>query len=385
MAIRQKKQSAVILWGSIVVLVVLGASLAWAVPENLVPGFEVIYPANQSKIKFSHKIHAKHDCLTCHESVATSTKSEQRNLPAETVCAGCHAEQTRKLTNEVGDVARCEMCHRDYDPANRSRPSRVTVTPAKLIFSHQAHQQRLISCKHCHAGIDTDAGQSKRPMPNEAMCLSCHERNKKGNTCGFCHPSLPSGLITTDFNGLKLVPTKGKLNHYRNWEANHAIESRMRPESCRSCHQQHDCNACHDGVMRPMKIHPDDYATTHAIDARNNRNRCNSCHRYQSFCLDCHQKMGLTTGAERKSERTRIHPEGFDACIRTPNHHSFQAKRSLLSCVSCHTEKDCLNCHKSGSACGGGVRIHGHLSPSQLDRMKAKNPRACKKCHDEFK
>lgn len=364
-------------------LTALGAGGLWAKAGRHVSGREVVYPPANSTLVFSHKKHLKTDCLVCHSRISQSVKSSDRNLPDEQVCAACHAEGIRSQVNEPGSEKRCGSCHADYDPTNKNRPARAFRPMAALQFSHKSHLDRMMACSACHAVKDKRAPgfSEERWLPSESLCLTCHDAWKQGGMCIKCHPQNPAGEMKTDFKGIKLVPSRGKLNHQENWTKRHVQQAQFAPATCKTCHQQRFCDRCHDGVMKPLAIHPEDYATMHPIDARKDQNHCRSCHRYQSFCLDCHQKMGMAPDSQKKYDRVRIHPEGFGSCVRTPTHHSDQAKRSLDACVSCHQEDDCLRCHRSGSECGGSVNIHGHMSPQQLSRMQKKNPRACEKCH----
>jgi hypothetical protein len=348
-----------------------------------VPGFDIVYPPAQSAVKFSHQRHADHECLTCHASVVTSDASSDRNLPSERVCAGCHTVAVRETVNEPGNQDRCGLCHADFDPSGKSRPDRVNWPVARLTFSHQSHLGRMIACSTCHSGVDIGDVSGQRHLPKEAVCLTCHSRQDKNGSCALCHPSDPAGALQTDFGGVKLVPLEGALNHQNDWMRRHVTEAQISRSTCTACHQQRFCSACHDGVMKPLRIHPEDYVTTHPIDARKQTPRCQSCHRFQSFCLDCHRKLGVGPESVRKDGRTRIHPPGWGDCVRGLTHHADQARRNLAACVSCHTESDCLTCHKAGSACGGNVNVHGHMSDGQLSRMQKLNPRACEKCHEK--
>ena len=368
----------------VVAAAVLACSLVFAKAGRHLSGFDAVYPPTASALVFSHKAHADKDCRDCHVDIAESGKSADRNLPSEKVCAACHAEEIRKSVYERGDLKRCGKCHTDFDPFNKSRPSRVHWPTARIKYSHKVHVNRMIACHTCHKGIEEAEKTGGRHLPKETICLGCHEKTDKngdGVACTYCHTELPSGAIKSDFDGEKLVPTTGRLNHHRQWMKRHNAVARISPQLCKNCHQQRDCNKCHDGVMKPMKIHPEDYAAMHPIDARKSRNRCTACHRYQSFCVTCHTKLGVGPKARLNNDRVHFHPTGFGSCRRGPNHHAGQAKRSLTACVSCHAEGDCLKCHRSGSACGGRFNIHGHLNDAQLSRMKKRNPKACRKCH----
>lgn len=357
------------------------AGLIHAESGRSVPGFDVVYPPPQSRLNFSHLRHAGIDCLTCHAGVLTSRTTADRNLPGEESCQSCHAQAVRQFPGEAGSEARCATCHQDYDPSGASRPSQIYWPAARLNFSHQTHVGRMIACTTCHAGITLSERSGQRHLPREGVCLQCHSRQNERGACTRCHPGDPSEGMTTDFGGIRLVPSSGSLNHSNDWLRLHVTQAQLDKKRCDSCHQPRFCNACHDGVLKPLRIHPEDYVTTHSIDARKQTPRCQSCHRFQSFCTDCHTKLGVGPESSRKDPRTRIHPPGWGDCSRGPTHHADQARRNISACVSCHTESDCLRCHRAGAPCGGGVKIHGHLSEAQLRRMKQQNPRACEKCH----
>jgi hypothetical protein len=178
---------------------------------------------------------------------------------------------------------------------------------------------------------------------------------------------------------------------------------------CLNCHRQSECLDCHNGVVRPLDIHPSDYVTLHGGDARRNTPDCSSCHRNQTFCIGCHQRAGVAsdpsggipgrpvqnpfgTGTGVKS----FHPPGWvrDASgevISTPRptSHSLQAKRNIRSCASCHREETCLECHSADPARGvkmpggGGFSPHGpgFADSSRCRALSSRNRRACLKCH----
>jgi len=159
----------------------------------------------------------------------------------------------------------------------------------------------------------------------------------------------------------------------------------------------------------PLDIHPSDYVTLHGADARRNTPDCSSCHRNQTFCIGCHQRTGVasdpTGGVPGQPVRNpfgtgtgvkSFHPPGWarDAAgdvISTPrpSSHSFQAKRNIRSCASCHREETCLECHSADPARGvkmpngGGFSPHGvgFATTNRCRALASRNRRACLKCH----
>jgi hypothetical protein len=238
--------------------------------------------------------------------------------------------------------------------------------------------------------------------------------------CGACHITLPDGRlkvnlasggpVATAVAG-KLVPSgslRGFDAHTPSFRTDHKIAGR--DESyCLTCHRRSECLDCHAGTVRPLDIHPSDYVSMHGIDARRNVPDCSSCHRNQTFCVGCHQRTGVASdpsgGLPGQQPRNpfgtgtgvkAFHPPGWardsaGGVIATPrpSSHSFQAKRNIRSCVSCHREETCLECHSADPArgvklpSGLGFSPHGasFAGSGKCRALAARNRRVCLKCH----
>ena len=108
-----------------------------------------------------------------------------------------------------------------------------------------------------------------------------------------------------------------------------------------------------------------------AAAALTSANECASCHQVQTFCRDCHRQVG-TAASRRTSATGQYHnaqPNWFFA-------HSGAARRSLESCVSCHQQSFCLECHSASQ----GRRISPH-GPGFQPSMGDRNPAMCRICH----
>jgi hypothetical protein len=152
-----------------------------------------------------------------------------------------------------------------------------------------------------------------------------------------------------------------------------------------------------------MDFHGNDYVSRHMIEARRNEPNCGACHRRQSICLGCHERLGVVDphtlppgapgapqpGAFAPGTTRRFHPDGWASPTPGPSHHSFEAQRNLRTCVSCHREDTCLQCHSalSGgrmpSLQSGGVNPHpiGWADSGRCQALADRNPRVCLKCH----
>jgi hypothetical protein len=122
----------------------------------------------------------------------------------------------------------------------------------------------------------------------------------------------------------------------------------------------------------------------HPIEARMATVKCQSCHEEQTFCLQCHQRLGITmSGPPNVRESGRFHPpkEIWSDPPRQPGHHSFEAEKNLNQCVSCHIERDCVVCH-GAQGIGGGFNPHRSSFAAGCSTQFRRNPRPCFVCHE---
>lgn len=401
----------------------------------------LIYPRQTLPITFDYAAHARRgaSCLGCHVTAASSTSAGDDLMPGEAACRACHAiDRTQRgplrapppppalaSASAARPTGRCEACHTGWfgGAGQAAEPPRLLVPLPNLKFNHQLHVSRGVACETCHVRV---AGESalatEADLPSMALCLGCHVGGGKQPTarCGACHLTLPDGRlkvnlaiggpVATAQTG-KLVPSgslRGFDAHTPSFRTDHKQAGREETY-CLNCHRRSECLDCHNGVVRPLDIHPSDYVSLHGADGRRNTPDCSSCHRNQTFCVGCHQRVGVSsdpeggvpghqphnpfgTGTGVKS----FHPPGWarDASgdvIATPrpSSHSFQAKRNIRTCVSCHREETCLECHSADPARGvkmpngAGFSPHGvgFAGTARCRALASRNRRACIKCH----
>jgi hypothetical protein len=163
---------------------------------------------------------------------------------------------------------------------------------------------------------------------------------------------------------------------------------------CASCHRRDFCQRCHNGVVKPMDYHGGDFVARHGMEARRNQLTCTSCHRQQTFCLGCHERLGVVDHATlpgrppissfAPATPRRFHPDGWASPSLGANHHAYEAQRNIRTCTSCHREESCLQCHSAlgGSALGGGANPHpADWTAGRCQALRSRNPRVCLKCH----
>lgn len=398
-------------------------------PEPAEPS-RVIYPDQRLPLRFSHARHLRQtgvDCATCHAAALTSTSARDSLLPAEAVCAVCHpidrADPWKAPSERTGAPAACAACHPGL-PKNApeggvfsldeltERVPRLEIPPPQLKFNHQIHAARQIPCARCHGDLTKVDLATRAQLPRMSTCLSCHtaglhearsgalpgEKPRFASArCATCHLAGADGTLQVDLPSGRLVPS-GSLRgdtHGATFAQSHGTVARNALDYCASCHRQSVCQRCHNGVVKPMDFHGGDYVTRHPIDARRNQPDCGSCHRRQTFCLGCHERLGVTShdtlpgspspSAFFPASPRRFHPEGWAATIPGPGHHSFEAQRNLRSCTSCHREETCLACHSAlpGGRMPAGVSPHPRdwVDSGRCQALASRNGRVCLKCH----
>jgi hypothetical protein len=89
------------------------------------------------------------------------------------------------------------------------------------------------------------------------------------------------------------------------------------------------------------------------------------------FCTNCHVTAGVVSSGSLRG--TGYH----DAKQAFLLNHGQAARQSLESCVSCHSERDCLTCHSSV----GGRNYNPHGPGFDAATLRRKNPSMCTACH----
>jgi hypothetical protein len=363
----------------------------------------VIFPFEQLPLRFSHRQHAATPCTQCHAAAPTSTRSEDRIVGSGRACDTCHASRHEgaqrglPVTMEtngapsVGKPETCATCHTG-DPAK----DRVRIPAPYLNFSHAAHARRNIGCGQCHAAVERVDLATRAELPRMKDCLRCHTGDDVGHggasdACETCH--IPArageaGRLRTHFPTGVLLPPQWMRDaaHGPDFIERHRRVAGNDSQFCASCHQEDFCVACHDGRVRPRSVHPNDYLNLHAREAELQSSRCTSCHREQSFCVGCHQRMGVAqSGPGARASSARFHPPRsmwMDGA-GVGGQHGQEARRNLGACVSCHIERDCVACHGAAGVGAGRSPHPAGYRGSECAAAWRRNPRPCLVCHGE--
>jgi hypothetical protein len=361
---------------------------------------DVIFPAQELTIRFNHKLHIgeqHRQCKNCHPGAYTSNSTADELTPKGLVCDNCHlSDHTNLAKVEPGgdEMGKCAFCHVGYKDGDGNKVADFVIPRANMVFSHQKHTARNINCGQCHGNVEELELATRDQLPRMRGCFGCHQqpdavaRGDAKGACDTCHlrgGPREGNVIRTMFAQGTLQPPRWLHNaeHGPDFIERHRRVAGGDSEFCANCHKEDFCTDCHDGRVRPRRIHPNDYLNMHPVDARMASERCTSCHREQSFCVDCHLRVGVGESSPSGVKSTnRFHPPQsvWSGPIRMPGHHAFEAQRNMNACVSCHIERDCVACH-GGSGTGAGYNIHPAGFLSSCGMQMRRNPRPCFVCH----
>jgi hypothetical protein len=360
-----------------------------------------IFPPQAMPLRFNHKLHVKElkqTCKVCHEAAYTSAVSKDGLLPPPgDTCDNCHdVDHSDLAAVEAGDEdnGQCTFCHLGADAGKGGKVARVVIPQPNLRMNHKAHVDRNIGCAQCHGAVEELELATREHLPRMAGCFRCHampkpSRGDAPGACTNCHLADPSGRLKTEFStgALQPPPWLHGAAHTPDWLARHKSVAGADSKLCSQCHSHNFCTDCHDGNVRPRNVHPNDWISMHPQAARQDNPRCVNCHQLQSYCGDCHRRVGVARdapSANRLSGR-RFHPSPsiWTTGPRSPQHHAWEAQRNLNACVACHSERDCATCHATKGIRGGaGVNPHPVGFEASCGLPFRRNPRPCLVCHD---
>jgi hypothetical protein len=377
--------------------------LAWMPPgaaASPLPS-EEIFPPQTISVRFNHKLHVKQlkqSCKVCHAAAFASNDAADRLLPKPaTTCDGCHESDHADLLHvKAGPsaIGQCAYCHLGARAGEGGKVAALVLPTPNLHFPHKLHLVRNIQCAQCHGKIDELELATREQMPRMAGCLSCHAmsgpaQGEAKSACSTCHLTQADGRLQIAFSTGDLTPPPWlhQAGHSADWIERHKTVAADDSAFCGSCHTDKYCADCHDGKVRPRKVHPNDWLSMHPQAARQDNPRCVSCHQEQTFCADCHRRTGVArdvaSGNRLAGRRFHLPPEVWTTAPRGPQHHAWEAERNLNACVSCHTERDCTTCHATKGIAGGqGVNPHPLGFRSRCSLALQRNPRPCLVCHD---
>jgi hypothetical protein len=267
-------------------------------------------------------------------------------------------------------------------------------------FPHRAHVRAGVSCTRCHTNLDKPGLH----IPDDASCVSCHDKPHDPRPCGGCHRSATARIELVEaidhlkFNHPKHVGiVKGNCMRCHDGVAGDAKNVRPPMATCFRCHDEsrnaRTCDTCHkdlaeEGTLPSSHLaHDGDWMREHGARAASSGDLCETCHSRQSFCAGCHGQTVPALPAERRfidPFQASVHRAGF------VSRHSLEARSDPGACSTCHTPDRCASCHTAkGIAAIGDSRGSPHpagwvgqtSSENRHGREARRDPAACASCH----
>lgn len=304
------------------------------------------------------KNHDDPDFQSLHGELAGPVTIDGKERAVSPACATCHARNF------------CEECHINGDEirsiaALGNDPRSVTLADGgfRELKAPRSHVQAHFVRTHGH---DLASASVK-------SCATCHT----AESCQACHLVPPKEVrllpAATPTRRGAVVERERPVDHGRDFTDGHGPVASSSPQSCAGCHTLEQCVDCHrPNAASEGSYHPVDFLSRHPVASYNRETSCQDCHNTGQFCQSCHIQSGL-----RSTGLLGTKGNYHDASVTFIAGHGQAARQSLESCVSCHSERDCLTCHSAV----GGRRFNPHGPGWDADRMRRSNPQMCLACH----
>ncbi len=315
-------------------------------------------------------------CAECHRPLAEVDGGDARfeTLPEPSVHEGrsflldVHGDQA------LQDTRRCATCHIQDQCA--SCHVDASLEPIPEVPAAPAHWDPPLLRAHypepdSHEDQDFERIHG-RPAPAAADCSTCHTRDD----CAACHlqplPD-PAGELQerpqVQAPGVGLALGRPGSHETPYFMSAHPVLASAGPASCSGCHTEAYCAECHDAPRGPS-YHPPSFALRHAASVGSQPMECSNCHNTAAFCRECHQSMGMES-------QGRLGPGYHDREPVWLLRHATAARQGLEQCASCHTQRNCLQCHSQL----GAFKVSPHGPNFDAEQAHARNPLICRACH----
>ncbi len=342
------------------------------------------------------------NCLDCH-----GIEADHLEAP-DSACATCHLSLVRAVRLTVQDVGEFPEpdSHDDADFIRNHGKQAEEGAPKGQIAASCATCHARDFCAECHVNApETPVIQALGPDPRSLArrpelkappshddprflenhggparqrpqaCATCHTQE----SCLACHAPTPGLAQAMPAAG----PGRGRgavterrrpASHGVDFSENHGPVASARPQSCAACHARTECYSCHqpNAADASPGYHPAGFLSQHPAAAYTRSSDCSSCHNTRQFCTTCHVNAGFNVDG-------RLTPGFHDAKRNFLLGHGQAARQELESCVSCHTEQQCMQCHAASAV--GGRNFNPHGPGFDPEKLRRKNPQTCTACH----
>jgi hypothetical protein len=322
----------------------------------------------------SHQIDA--DCSFCHVPLAESgfgiAEIESISMPADHADPSFLLEAHGELAGAT--IARCATCHTQDRCAachvDTDRPEIQALAPAP-----EGMELPLLVSRYEKPPTHEDVDEWLETHGSEAAreaCATCHTQND----CRSCHIApVPPVLETLPAREQVVAPGVGVMPHPPSSHGSvffldvHSGLAASDAGYCGTCHDDSFCVSCHAGPS-DGGYHPAGFVAQHSAYAFGRNAECANCHSSEAFCRECHAQSGLTGFG-------RLGPGYHNAGAFWVIRHGQAARQGLESCISCHEQTDCTQCH----GVAGAFKVSPHSSDFDPERAWERSPRTCIACH----
>ncbi|MEW5848570.1 MAG: cytochrome c3 family protein [Myxococcota bacterium] len=273
-------------------------------------------------------------------------------------------------------------------------------------FPHARHAKADVECLACHETVYDAEDLQARHLPGEDKCLECHAEEKEQGRCIFCHTDVQAAqpreasLPSLEFSHVKhLERTEEDCArcHTALSEPKRGGET-VAMDRCLGCHEhkvtfrEGRCDQCHTDLVKervqPLRefTHQGNFVLQHRFSARASSESCMLCHT-QNQCVDCHNATPPVRVELRRPEAVTsnfIHRNDFIS------RHNIEAQADPAQCFRCHGNSFCNDCHRMQNLTSTGSNPRNPhprgwvMGGTELHGAAARRDiQQCASCHDQ--
>lgn len=337
-----------------------------------------------------HKLPAEHfaapdtACATCHVALAEASGLSREQIAHFGKPASHDAPDflTKKGHGELAKAPAggnwavspsCATCHaRDFCAQCHVNAPEVRLIQALAPDPRSTAIAAKLEAPATHEAASFLASHGASARRDPSSCAACHTQQ----SCVTCHRAQPSVAVAlpaaSPARGLGAqIERKRPASHTQGWADHHGQEASASPKTCAACHARTECLDCHRPAAGATgSYHPAGFLVRHPSAAFNRQSDCSTCHNQAQFCSTCHVQSGLAGNGRALAGGYHDSRGAFLV------NHGTAARQNLESCVTCHTERDCLACHSAQTR-----RFNPHGPGFDPERLRKKNPQTCAACH----
>jgi hypothetical protein len=270
----------------------------------------------------------------------------------------------------------------------QSREASARQDRSTLIkFSHEFHiNEAGVTCQDCHDAASASTKSADNLLSKKANCQTCHEEQLQSD-CAYCHTSADQASYVAFENPEREVTFNHELHvtgqsmacetcHQGLDAMTLATEKSLPPmATCNTCHNNltgsNDCETCHTNFvsLRPKEHDRTNFAGEHKLFARMQDATCMSCHTEES-CQDCHVNQDLTqTSLNRmdlvspRGSRLTANDRAQGMALKQVHNLNFRFTHGVAAAAK---SSECATCHDTQDFCSACHMAGGNVNQLQF-------------------